>query len=131
MFKHLAVICGLALTPAATQAESVITEFLTTLGPPDAYNSRGVPLNDVCTILQQDRANWHRFGHTDQFDGPDPFFTSTDRRAMIAGNCVYDRGYYANAGDRIRSGARYFHVFVRVYGNGGRVTRVVIQEGAG
>ena len=131
MLKPFMVICGLALLPAAAQAENQITSFFTHLGTPDAYNSRGVPLNDVCTILQQDRANWHRFGIHEEYDSYDPFFTTTDRRAMIAGNCVYDRNYYSNAGSNIRSGSRTYYVHVRVFGNGGRVTRVMIEEGAG
>ena len=116
-------------TPATGQDQML--EYFTLLGLNDAYNSRGAPLDDFCAIVQQDRANWHRFGKREQYDGADPFFDSTERRAMIAGKCDYDRGYFANPGQRIRSGERSFYVYVRVYGSGGQVTRVLIAEGAG
>ena len=61
-------------------------QYYTTLSPHDTYNSRGAPLNDVCAIVQQDRANVHRFGNPDR-ETPDSFFTNTERRAMIAGKC--------------------------------------------
>ncbi|MEM9269745.1 MAG: hypothetical protein AAGA78_12495, partial [Pseudomonadota bacterium] len=67
----------------------------------------------------------------DEFDTGDTFFTSSDRRAMIAGKCDYDRSYYANPGQRIRSGERSFFVHVLVYGSGTQITRVVVREGAG
>jgi len=90
-----------------------------------------MPLNNVCAIVQQDRANWHRFNRRDQFDAADPYFINADRRAQIPAICVFDPGYYANAGARIRNGSRSFYVYVRAFGSGGRVTRLVITEGAG
>jgi len=125
-----AAIATLAITGAA-KAQDTMVEYFTSLTPTDAFNSRGQPLEDICAIVQQDRANWHRFNKSDQGDQADWFFDSTDRRAMIAGTCDYDRSYFGNAGARIRSGERQFYVFVRVYGSNGVVSRVLIAEGAG
>jgi len=131
--KHLlsglvafAFFCG-----ANAQAQSLLVEYYALLGPADAASSRGAKLDDLCAIIQQDRANWHRFNKRDEFDRGDTFFTSSDRRAMIAGKCDYDRSYYANPGQRIRSGERSFFVHVLVYGSGNQITRVVVREGAG
>ncbi|MCR8546606.1 hypothetical protein M4578_02100 [Salipiger sp. P9] len=121
----------LLCAPASVRAESLIVEYFTLLGPADAWNSRGQRLDELCAIVQQDRANWHRFGNREQGDGGDPFFNTSERRARIAGKCAYDRSYYADAGARIRSGSRHFYVYVRVFGTGDRISRVVIAEGAG
>ena len=115
------------LMPVAAIAESLIVEYYATLTPSDTYNSRGAPLNDVCAIVRQDRANVHKFGNPDG-DRPDDFFTSPDRRAMITGKCVYDRSHHTV--ERIRNQVIGF-VLVRVYGSGEVVTRVQIIEAAG
>lgn len=77
--------------------------------------------------MQQDRANVHKFGNPDG-DRPDPFFTTPERRAMISGKCDYVRTHHTV--DRIRGQVIGF-VLVRVYGSGGRVSRVQILEAAG
>lgn len=131
--KMRVLILGLFLGvwASASTAQNVIVEYFSLLGPVDAVNSRGAPLNDLCAIAQQDRANWHRFKKREQSDSGDWFFDSTDRRAMMAGKCVYDRNYFANPGQRIRNGSRSFYVYVRVLGSNGVVSRVEISEGAG
>ncbi|SPJ24244.1 hypothetical protein [Palleronia abyssalis] len=108
-------------------AQGVMFEYFATLSPRDTYSSEGVALNSVCAIVQQDRANVHRFGNPDG-EEPDPFFTTSERRAMIQGKCDYDRTHHTV--DRIRNRVIGF-VFVRVYGSGGQVSRVEIQEAAG
>ncbi len=125
--ERLILAFALALCPLAATAESLMFEYYATLSPNDTYNSRGQPLNDVCGIVQQDRANVHKFGNPDG-DQPDGFFTTPARRAMIAGKCDYVRSYHTV--DRIRSQFIGF-VLVRVYGAGGTVTRVQILEAAG
>ncbi|MEO1240239.1 MAG: hypothetical protein AAFW64_11510 [Pseudomonadota bacterium] len=123
----LAFILAFGFGAMPVGAQSPMFEYYTMLTPGDTFNSRGAPLNDVCAIIQQDRANVHRFGNPDG-DPPDPFFTTADRRAMIAGRCDYVRSYHTV--DRIRS---QFIGFVRVvvYGSGGVVTRLQIFEAAG
>ncbi|MGC1495907.1 MAG: hypothetical protein WA790_08860 [Sulfitobacter sp.] len=128
--SRLLSIClalGFALTALPAKADGLMFSYYTTLSPQDTYNSRGVPLNDVCAIVQQDRANVHKFGNPDG-EQPDPFFTTAQRRAMITGKCIYDRSYHTVA--RIRSQYIGF-VLIRVFGNGQSVTRVQISEAAG
>lgn len=129
-FFRLATVVLLGL-PGVGQAEQLMVDYYSLLGPMDAYNSRGQPLNDLCAIAQQDRANWHRFHKREASDGGDMFFHTSDRRSMMTGKCQYDRGYYVNPGQRIRNGTRHFYVYVRVFGSNGYVTRVLISEGAG
>jgi hypothetical protein len=125
--KLIAVVVGLSFLPIPTWADNLMFEYYATLSPQDTYNSKGVPLNDVCAIVQQDRANVHRFGNPDG-EQPDQFFTNAERRAMISGKCDYLRDHHTV--DRIRSQVIGF-VLVRVYGSGGSVTRVQILEAAG
>jgi len=130
MKRILLLICAvflLALSYGPAHAQGAMFEYYATLSTNDTYSSQGVPLNDVCAIVQQDRANVHRFGNPDG-EKPDPFFTTKERRAMISGKCVYDRNHHTV--ERIRS--RYIgFVLVRVYGSGGQVSRVEIFEAAG
>ena len=127
LLLSLMLSLGFGLMPMTALAESLMLEYYATLTPGDTYNSRGAPLNDVCAIVQQDRANVHKFGNPDG-DRPDSFFTSPERRAMITGKCVYDRSHHTV--DRIRNQVIGF-VQVRVYGSGGSITRVQIIEAAG
>ena len=122
-----AVLLGLMLAPVALRADTVLLEYYTTLSTADTYNSRGQPLDDVCGIVQQDRANVHRFGNPDG-DPVDHFFVTPERRAMIAGRCVYDPGHHTVA--RIRNRVIGF-VRVVVLGRDGYVTQVQVFEGAG
>ncbi|MEL6451997.1 MAG: hypothetical protein AAFQ19_12110 [Pseudomonadota bacterium] len=124
----LATVAGLWVLAAPVSAQNMMFEYYTMLTPQDTYNSRGAPLNDVCGIVQQDRANVHKFGRIDAGDNLDPFFTTAERRAMIAGRCQYSKTHHTVA--RIRSGTIGF-VLVRVFGNGSTVSRIDIYEGAG
>lgn len=126
-FFSLTLALWLAAGAAPSFAQNVMFEYYTMLTPGDTYNSRGAPLDDVCAIVQQDRANVHRFGNPDG-DPFDTFFTTPERRAMISGRCDYVQGYHTV--ERIRS---QFIGFVRVvvFGSGGVVTRVQIFEAAG
>lgn len=121
----LAMLVALGNGPA--RAESLMFEYYTMLTPQDTYNSKGKPLNDFCAVVQQDRANVHKFGNPDG-DPPDPFFTNLKRRSMIAGKCDYVKTHHTV--DRIRRQVIGF-VWVRVYGTGGSVSRVLVSEAAG
>lgn len=124
----LGAICGVWLMGMPVAAQQFMFEYYATLSPQDTYNSSGAPLNNVCGIVQQDRANVHKFGKMDSGDTFDPFFTTPARRAMIAGKCDFDPSHHTVA--RIRS--QYIgYVLVRVFGNGSAVTRVQILEAAG
>lgn len=123
-----AIAVALVLGTGAAKAEQYLFEYYALLSTQDTYNSRGTPLGDVCAIVQQDRANVHKFGRIDSGDQIDPFFTTPDRRAMIQGRCDYNPSYHTV--DRIRSQLIGF-VRVVVFGSGGFVTRLQIMEAAG
>lgn len=123
----IALLLALGLLPAPALAQGLMFEYFTTISPNDTYNSRGESVGEFCLAVQQDRANVHRFGNPDG-DVVDPFFTTQERRAMIAGRCDYVRDYHTL--NRIRSRTIGF-VLVRVYGTGGVVSRVQILEAAG
>lgn len=51
----------------------------------DHFSSRGVRLTTAASVLQQDRANVHKFGKSTPFDVRDGFFTSLARRQLLGG----------------------------------------------
>ena len=92
------------------------------LGPEDLVNSKGVRLTTVGQIVQQDRANYHRFGIRHQWDEYDPWFGTQGNRAAIPGLVVVSS---AIAPVIVRQGA---YVAVVVYGDAcGRITRLVVE----
>jgi len=76
------VYCLLLVAPVA-RAQTMIAEYYTLIGPADFSNSSGVRLGDFGAILQQDRANFHRFGRRDDLDEWDPIFGDPAQRARI------------------------------------------------
>lgn len=80
MFSAIVMSVGLAMSPpegATTfgyraQIESV-----------DLMNSEGETLQNLGAILQQDRANFHRFGIRQDGDEHDPFFDDFQTRAQM------------------------------------------------
>ena len=90
--------------------------YFTWLSPRDTYNSRGAPLNDVCAIVQQDRANVHKFGNPDRHT-PDSFFhkhrASRDDRRKVRFRSKYlhcrsnSKSRYRCTSARIWSGQFY------------------------
>ncbi|WP_425039445.1 hypothetical protein [Primorskyibacter sp. S187A] len=126
----LALLTVTAITTGA-RAETMLGEYFASMSPKDAVNSRGAPLNDICTIARQDRANYHRFGKRDDQDQGDVWFDDPAMRAAFGSVCVADPSYYARAGQKIRSGDRQYYIWVRVFGRGTQITRITIGEGAG
>lgn len=117
-------------TPGLSQ--QLLAEYNTTLWPEDARNSKGRPLGDVCAIVQQDRANFHRFGIRHPGDESDPVFGSQHARARIAGNCRYSRDWIERyIRDTLLGRGEPVYIWVRIYGRGGQPAYLVIQEGAG
>lgn len=60
-----------------------IGSYTARLGYEDHYNSRGLPLGSVADILQQDRANYHRYGIRDPEDTGDSYFINRYRRSRM------------------------------------------------
>jgi hypothetical protein len=124
-----AIVLSLAMGPQAAQAQNLIAAYFAHLSPVDFQNSRGVRLSDFGAILQQDRANFHRFGRADPLDEWDPVFADPGHRAQIP------RIWRSGPGseyipDWVASGnTRY--VYVEIYGFGGVPSFIVVHEGAG
>ncbi len=128
MRRFLLGFCVVFSPAFAAQAEEIMFSYGTELTLQDAVSSRGTPLEGWCTLLQQDRANWHRFNRRDTYDEPDPYFHSAERRAMMAGKCEVNGNVFADPGAQIRSGNRTFDLTVQVYGSGGQVTRIIFAD---
>ena len=120
----LSSVLGLPMLSNPASAESLMFSYNTLLSSKDAFSSGGTPLEGWCALLQQDRANFHRFKKRDTDDEADPFFNTSERRAMMAGKCEVDPRVFKDPGAQIRSGNREFHLTVDVFGDGQRLTRI-------
>ncbi|MAM60771.1 hypothetical protein [Maritimibacter sp. UBA3975] len=49
----------------------------------DHFNSKGVRLQSAAAVLQQDRANVHKFGKSTAFDSRDGYFVNLQRRQLL------------------------------------------------
>lgn len=116
-----------AVTPAA--AQDLLGGYFAFIGYEDMHSSKGVRLQDFCGILQQDRANYHKFGIRQQYDEGDPWFTTLAARQKIAADCRIGAGSEYIPGAVLRGEERY--VRVQVYGWGGVPAFVIVHEGAG
>ncbi|THH39185.1 hypothetical protein E4Z66_01855 [Aliishimia ponticola] len=114
-------------TPAA--AQQVLATYYAMLADHDLYNSRGQPLGDFCAVLQQDRANFHRFGRRHPSDQFDPIFTSREARARIPSICYMASGDAALPNQLARYGSVF--VYVEIIGQNGWPTGVIVHQGAG
>jgi hypothetical protein len=120
----LGLLLGLTfLLPAApAQAqEQFWGGYMTYLGPEDRVNSRGVRLTSAEAIVQQDRANMHRFGIRHARDERDPWFNTKESRAAM-GRALRIPSYYADIITKYDA-----LVYVSVYGVSGRITRISIE----
>lgn len=129
MIRSLATCLALMLLAQPAAAQQVMGEYYTLLAAEDMRNSRGQPLRDFCAIVQQDRANYHRFGLRHDGDQGDPFFTTAEMRARIPGRCHLAPGSEYVA-EWVLSGRPRF-VRVQVRGVNGIPTQLWIWEGAG
>ncbi|WP_102107503.1 hypothetical protein [Oceaniglobus roseus] len=119
MFRNVILALALGTLPAPLPAQQWNQQayYIAWIGPEDMRNSRGQPVTSLGGVIQQDRANFHRFGLRHPQDEGDPVFADQATRARIpqmvaaGGN---DRGSLAAMA---RSG-RPFGVGVFVCGNG-------------
>ena len=95
----------------------------------DLVNSRGARLGNLAAYLQQDRANFHRFGRAHPSDQFDPIFTSSDARGTIPSLYAAGGGSAEIETQMARYGSAY--VLVRIYGSGGRPSYLRVFQGAG
>jgi hypothetical protein len=88
MNKFLVALAGAAasiLLPGAAQAcrSDFLGTYNTRISRQDVFASDGLRLRNVGAILQQDRANYHRYHRRDRGDGYDDMFLSADSRSVI------------------------------------------------
>ncbi len=125
----IAVVATFSLV-GQVAAQQILAVYDARLGPQDRVNSSGQPLRDVCAVVQQDRANYHRFGIRDPVDDGDPVFGDRDMRALIASGCSLEPGYEYLVDAIFNSQGYGVIVRVQVIEDGGRV-RVLVSERAG
>lgn len=117
-------LAALMLSPMAALAEdSFLGSYVAYLGPNDHFNSSGVRLTEPWQIVQQDRANVHRFGKVDEGDMSDPWFGSADMRAKIqsltSAGLIHDFVSSPVVNENV-------WVEVAVFGSNGKVTRIEV-----
>lgn len=112
MLGIMGVAAALAPAQAIACRGTPITQYNAEITRQDIFNSSGTRLTALGAILQQDRANVHRFGRADNGDGHDDFFGSAQNRALMS-RWLHDVEPAAAA--RIRAG------------NGGAITVEVYQ----
>lgn len=129
MFRAALLACA-ALVAAPAAAQQLVGEYYAYIVQRDLFNSSGVRLRDFGSILQQDRANFYRFGIRQQWDQPDPYFSNRELRAAIP--ALYARGNGAPGWivNDVLNG-REGYVYVRIYGSGGRLMYLDVFPGAG
>lgn len=110
-------------------AQNIVAAYQTWIGPEDYFNSAGMRLSDPCTIVRQERANFHRFGIRHPSDGSDSLFANPDNRAWMEGRCHF-RSSNGWVLDHLRRGQPVY-IRVHVIGISGRLHHLEIMEGAG
>lgn len=124
-----AVVAALGLAgPVAAQQE--LAGYQAWIGPQDMVNSSGAPLGDLCTMVQQDRANFHRFNRRDRTDDWDPVFSDRTLRGRIPATCELALGNARNFILGNVANREPVYIRVRVLSDGGQM-RVIVSEGAG
>ncbi|MGE0179692.1 MAG: hypothetical protein AB7O91_07730 [Sphingomonas sp.] len=80
-----AAMLALAMPVTAAQAcgGDLLGVYNTRISNRDLFASDGLRLTSVAAILQQDRANMHRFRRPDRGDQSDDMFVSAQSRALI------------------------------------------------
>ena len=129
MTRFWIVLICLSLFAPMARAQSLIAEYYTLIGPGDFRNSSGAPLGDFGAMLQQDRANLHRFGRPDRADQWDPVFGDAANRALIPSIWQVAPGFEFIPG-LVMSGQPRF-LLIRVFGYGTTPQVVVVYDGAG
>lgn len=129
MRRFLIAMVALMLSYAPANAQQLIGTYYAMLGPNEFYNSSGVRLGDFGAILQQDRANVHRFGIYDELDQGDPVFTTYEQRSRIPS--IWRRGSGAQGVIQQISNGGSAYIYVEIYGYGTNASYIVVHQGAG
>lgn len=128
--SKIAVAALWALSSLPAWSQQVIDEYIAVIGAEDRMNSRGKPLTKVEQILQQDRANFHRYGIRHAGDTSDQFFSAKANRGALAQ--LLDRGSLRNGVESTILHGANTKLRVQIIGQAGRLEslRVYIAEEA-
>lgn len=129
MRRLTTLVLALLLAPVAAQAQQLIGSYYALLGPQDHVNSSGTRLTDFGAILQQDRANYHRFGRAEELDEFDPIFGDAGQRARIPS--IWTLGPRGSGLPAFVSSGNTSYVYVEIYGFGSVPSYIVVSQGAG
>lgn len=72
-----------SIEPHKREGRELLGSYVALLSANDRTNSSGAPLTAAAGVIQQDRANVHRFNSADREDEPDGFFRTRDQRSKI------------------------------------------------
>nr|WP_323781860.1 hypothetical protein [Amylibacter sp.] len=115
--------------PLQAQEWNELAYYLAYIGPEDMRSSRGAPVTTLGGVLQQDRANFHRFGLRHAQDESDPVFADRGLRARIPDMVNAGGNNRGSLSRMARSGQPFLvNVFVCGYGN---TPSVIYLAGAG
>lgn len=132
MFMVRTLMAALAVLASSAQLHAQdwdqLAYYVAQIGPEDMRNSSGTPIRTLGGVLQQDRANYHRFGIRHARDSGDPIFASRSLRAQIP--AMVEAGNNGRGWSRDITAVRPFTVSVFVCGYGG-VPSVIYLAGAG
>nr|WP_325251545.1 hypothetical protein [Amylibacter sp.] len=131
MFKKtfLSLVLTCLSFPLHAQEWNELAYYLAYIGPEDMRSSRGTPVTTLGGVLQQDRANFHRFGIRHAQDESDPIFANRDWRARIP-DMVNAGGNTRGSLNRMAQRGQPFMVNVFVCGYGATPS-VIYLAGAG
>ncbi|MEM7644408.1 MAG: hypothetical protein AAF366_18060 [Pseudomonadota bacterium] len=131
-FHLLASAAALVLSVHPAAAQRTVAAYYAALGPQDYVNSRGQPLTSLGAVLQQDRANYHRFGRPDPFDEGDPYFGDPATRARIPDLVAAgDNGDFAHYTRPSTTQPLDADLVVFICETGGRLSHIVLSYANG
>ncbi len=79
----LMIIIFESTLPASSITQTLKLSYTTCIGERDHFRSNGKRLNKAADMLQQDRANYHRYRIRDAQDGYDSFFSKRKNRSKM------------------------------------------------
>ncbi|SFR44113.1 hypothetical protein SAMN04488005_1993 [Yoonia tamlensis] len=125
---HYITLAAAALL-ATPMTAGEITSYYADLDAADMRNSGGAVLRDMGAVLQQDRANVHRFGITQEGDEIDAVFADRDMRAQIP--ALYANGPKVDGLAGWIARGQSIRVFVSICGTKSRPDYMIVNFGDG
>ncbi len=83
MLRYALIFVLSLAAPSASAEEVLLGTYRTLISSTDMVSSKGVPLTDPAAMIQQDRANYHRYNLRDAVDADDGWFADPAKRAKI------------------------------------------------